>query len=144
MSTQPREAECNRVEKSWTKIIISEIPEMLSCSYFKATLTSTLIDEKRTTAPLHDCLLNVSRTHWASLDSDSKESAPNAEDLGLIPGLGRSPGEGNGNSSYFFSVTKKTHIIVLLSSIALKDLGDGWSYEINVNQEGTELQRFHC
>ena len=37
-----------------------------------------------------------------------------------------------------------THIIVLLNSIALKDLGDGWSYEINVNQEGTELQRFHC
>ena len=27
--------------------------------------------------------------------SDSKESAYNAGDLGLIPGLGRSPGEGN-------------------------------------------------
>ena len=30
-------------------------------------------------------------------DSDSKESACNAGDPGLIPGLGRSPGEGNGN-----------------------------------------------
>ena len=29
--------------------------------------------------------------------SDSKESACNAGDLGLIPGSGRSPGEGNGN-----------------------------------------------
>ena len=28
--------------------------------------------------------------------SISKESACNAEDLGLIPGSGRSPGEGNG------------------------------------------------
>ena len=28
-------------------------------------------------------------------DSDGKESACNARDLGLIPGLGRSPGEGN-------------------------------------------------
>ena len=28
--------------------------------------------------------------------SDSKESACNAGDLGSIPGLGRSPGEGNG------------------------------------------------
>ena len=28
----------------------------------------------------------------------SKESACTAEDLGLIPELGRSPGEGNGNS----------------------------------------------
>ena len=29
--------------------------------------------------------------------SDGKESACNAGDLGLIPGLGRSPGEGTGN-----------------------------------------------
>jgi len=29
-------------------------------------------------------------------DSDGKECACNVEDLGLIPGLGRSPGEGNG------------------------------------------------
>ena len=28
---------------------------------------------------------------------DGKESAYNAEDLGLMPGSGRSPGEGNGN-----------------------------------------------
>ena len=28
--------------------------------------------------------------------SDSKESACNARDWGAIPGLGRSPGEGNG------------------------------------------------
>ena len=30
--------------------------------------------------------------------SDGKESAYNAEDLGSIPGLGRSPGGGHGNS----------------------------------------------
>ena len=29
--------------------------------------------------------------------SDVKESACSVGDLGLIPGLGRSPGEGNGN-----------------------------------------------
>jgi len=29
-------------------------------------------------------------------DSDGKESACNVGDPGLIPGLGRSPGEGNG------------------------------------------------
>ena len=29
--------------------------------------------------------------------SDGKESGCNAEDLGSMPGLGRSPGEGNGN-----------------------------------------------
>ena len=30
-------------------------------------------------------------------DSDGKESACNARDLGSIPGSGRSPGEGNGH-----------------------------------------------
>ena len=34
---------------------------------------------------------------WAPSGSDSKESACNAGDLGLIPVSGRSPGEGNGN-----------------------------------------------
>ena len=33
----------------------------------------------------------------AKYSSVGKESACNVGDLGLIPGLGRSPGEGNGN-----------------------------------------------
>ena len=33
----------------------------------------------------------------ASLVADSKESACNMRDPGLIPGSGRTPGEGNGN-----------------------------------------------
>ena len=40
--------------------------------------------------------LTMSREIWG-LFSVSKESACNAGDLGLIPGSGRSPGEGNGN-----------------------------------------------
>ena len=35
--------------------------------------------------------------------SDGKESVCNSEDLGLIPGSGRSPGEGNGNIPVFLS-----------------------------------------
>ena len=34
--------------------------------------------------------------------SDGRESAYNAGDLGLIPGSGRSPGEGNGNPLQYF------------------------------------------
>ena len=34
---------------------------------------------------------------WASLVARGKESAFNVQDMGWIPGLGRSPGEGNGN-----------------------------------------------
>jgi len=36
--------------------------------------------------------------------SDGKESAYNTEDLGLIPRLGRSPGEGNGNTLQYSSL----------------------------------------
>ena len=42
--------------------------------------------------------LMLSLLYWAYPgSSDGKESAFNVGDLGLIPGLGRSPGEGNGN-----------------------------------------------
>ena len=34
--------------------------------------------------------------------SDGKESACNARDVGLIPGSGRSPGEGNGYPLQYF------------------------------------------
>ena len=39
----------------------------------------------------------VKRKGGFSGASDGKESTCNAGDLGLIPGLGRSPGEGNGS-----------------------------------------------
>ena len=35
--------------------------------------------------------------HYICFGSDGKASACNAEDPGSIPGLGRSPGEGNGD-----------------------------------------------
>ena len=40
---------------------------------------------------------NNNRVDMKFNGSDSKESACNAEDLGSVPGSGRSPGEGNGN-----------------------------------------------
>ena len=44
-------------------------------------------------------LLNKVQALWRGFPggSDSKQSAYNGRDLGLIPGLGRSPEEGNGN-----------------------------------------------
>ena len=45
-------------------------------------------------------LLYFSKDHYLKFysgGSDGKASACNAGDLGSIPGLGRSPGEGNGN-----------------------------------------------
>ena len=41
-------------------------------------------------------LHGIMARYWASWWLSGKESACNVGDLGLIPGLGRSPGEGNG------------------------------------------------
>ena len=38
------------------------------------------------------------------MGSDSKVSAYNAEDPGSVPGWGRSPGEGNGNSTLAWKI----------------------------------------
>ena len=49
--------------------------------------------------------------------SDGKASACSAGDLGLIPGLGRSPGEGNGNPlqySYLENSRKFVHFNFIL------------------------------
>ena len=46
------------------------------------------------------CSTNINDINYGG--SDSKESACNARDLGLIPGSGRSPGEGNGNPTPVF------------------------------------------
>ena len=40
--------------------------------------------------------------------SDGKVSACNAGDLGSIPGLGRSPGEGNGNPLQYSCLENST------------------------------------
>ena len=48
--------------------------------------------------PLKPSLISLGRILWGFPGSSvGKESACKAGDLGLIPGLGRSPGEGNGN-----------------------------------------------
>ena len=41
--------------------------------------------------------------------SDGKETTCNAGDTGLIPGLGRSPGEGNGNPLQDSCLENSTH-----------------------------------
>ena len=48
--------------------------------------------------------------HWGFPGrSDSKESACNEGDSGLIPGLGSSPGKGNGNPLQYSSLGNPMH-----------------------------------
>jgi len=50
-------------------------------------------------------------------DSDSKESACNAGDLGLIPGLERSPGEGNGNPLQYSCLENSMHRVACRAAV---------------------------
>ena len=61
--------------------------------------------------------------------SDSKESAGNVEDQGLIPGLGRSPGEGNGNQLQYSC----------LESVHSMDRGAWWATVHGVTKSQTEV-----
>ena len=63
--------------------------------------------------------------------SDSKEYACNAGGPGLIPGSGRSPGEGNGNPLQY-SCLKKT-----------MDRGAWWATVHGVIKSWTRLGDFH-
>ena len=51
---------------------------------------------------LNVCEMNNSKGKYFLGGSDGKASACNVGDLGSIPGLGRSPGEGNGNPLQHF------------------------------------------
>ena len=53
--------------------------------------------ESNMVALTHDLALSSKELWGFPGGADSKESDCNARDLGLIPGLGRFPGEGNGN-----------------------------------------------
>ena len=61
--------------------------------------------------------------------SDGKESPCNAEDPGLIPGLGRSPGEGNGNPLQYSCLENP------------RDRGAWWAAVHRVTQSRTRLKQ---
>ena len=61
--------------------------------------------------------------------SDSKESFCNAGDLGLIPGLGKSPGGGHGNPLQYSCLENP------------RDGGTWWAADYGVAQSRTRLKR---
>ena len=63
--------------------------------------------------------------------SDCKESACKAEDLGSIPGYGRSPGEGNGNPLQYSCLENPM------------DRGTWWATIHGVTNSWTQLSDFH-
>ena len=66
--------------------------------------------------------------------SDSKVSACNVGDLGLIPGSGRSPGEGNGNPlQYSCLENTMTEEPDRLQSLGLQRVGHDWATSLSLS-----------
>ena len=63
--------------------------------------------------------------------SDSKESACNADHPGLIPGSGRSPGEGNGNPLQYSCLENSM------------DSGAWWAIVYRIIKSQTRLSNYH-
>ena len=64
---------------------------------------------------MHD-VHNIPNLFWGfSCGSAGEESACNVEDLGLIPGLGRSPGEGKGYPLQYSGLENSVDCIVHVS-----------------------------
>ena len=53
-----------------------------------------------------------------NVGSAGKESASNAGDLGLIPGLGRSPGEGNGYTLQYCGLENSMDLYCIVHVVA--------------------------
>ena len=78
-------------------ITIEILKQRMVCLHKVRPLTVNLIILSSPYIGIHSLYLDTSK-HILGFPggSDGKESACNAGDMGLIPGLGRSPGEGNG------------------------------------------------
>ena len=77
--------------------------------------------------------------------SDSKVSAYNAGDLGLIPGLGRSPGEGNGNPLHTpaWKIPWTEQHGRLLLSLGSQRVGHDWVTSLTQRQTALTLHGFY-
>ena len=73
------------------------------CNLQSKWIHSTKIWILQLTFNFQYCLKERYTTRYFPGGSDSKASACNVGDLGSIPGLGRSPGEGNGNPLQYFA-----------------------------------------
>ena len=64
--------------------------------------------------------------------SDGKVSACNAEDSGLIPGWGRSPGEGNGNPFHYSCLENpRTEELGRIQSMGLQRVRYDWTTSLS-------------
>ena len=71
--------------------------------------------------------------------SAGKESTCNAEDLGLIPGLGRSPGEGKGNPLQYSGLEISMDCIIHGVAKSQTKLSNFYFIHCNMQQEGQKV-----
>ena len=88
----------------------------------------------------HDWATELNWLNWhLAGGSDSKESACNAGDLGLTPGLGRSPGEGNGYPHQYSCLENSMDRGVLWSTV--HGVAKSWTWLSGKGQFSFQSQR---
>ena len=90
------------------------------CGVYGSRCTQGLFESSERLWWVWGLILNVILPLLPSCSSVSKESACSAGDLGLIPGLGRSPAEGNGDPLQYSCLEN------------LMDRGAGWAAVLGV------------
>ena len=90
---------CTPCTPNGFSVVIGFIWEMFTEYLFVIVLIMKILNALTTNSDRKKCEVKISTINpWGFPGgSDGKESACKAGDLGLIPGSGRSPGEGNGN-----------------------------------------------
>ena len=102
--------------------------------------------------------LQTGLSNWTALNwyriwgfpggSDSQESACNTGNLGSIPGLGRSPGEGNGNPLQYSCLEKCHAQRSLASYMGLQTVGHDWVTDTHTHAythwEMNSCDTFYC
>ena len=115
---------------------LDDITDLMDVSL--SELRELVMDREDWRAAIHGVAKSWTRlSDWTELNwtflkglpggSDSKESACDAGDLGLIPGSGRYPGEGNGNPLQYSCLEKST------------ERGDRWSIVHGVTRSQKRL-----
>ena len=89
--------------------------------YFWASLVAQLVKNLQCRRPRFDPWVGKGKATLSSrgfpCGSDSKASACNAGDPGSVPGSGRFPGEGNGNSLQYSCLENPTDRVAWLATV---------------------------
>ena len=107
---------------------ISRVFNNILLPFFSCCIQYCLLDVKE--PGYQSDIFGLSHNYWGFPGGlDGKASASNAGDLGLIPGSGRSPGEGNGNPLQYSCLENSIDRVAwqAIQSMGSRRVGHNWA-----------------